>query len=179
MVRGSRLESPYAPSSGYRYDGLYRVEDAWSETGKSGFKVWRYRLVGGAPPASKARTPPTAPPSRTRTSVLRVVRDTALGRQIKKLHKYQCQVCGVRLEGPSGPYAEAAHIQPLGRPHNGPDVSENILCLCSNHHVLFDLGAFSIADTLDLLGIKGRLRTHPRHAIGRTYVQYPRSRYGF
>jgi hypothetical protein len=35
---------------------------------------------------------------------------------------------------------EAAHIRPLGAPHNGPDTLDNTLCLCPNHHVLFDHG---------------------------------------
>jgi hypothetical protein len=34
-----------AVPEGYRYDGLYRVADAWHEKGKSGFQIWRYRLV--------------------------------------------------------------------------------------------------------------------------------------
>jgi hypothetical protein len=33
---------------------------------------------------------------------------------------------------------EAAHIRPLGAPHNGPDTWDNTLCLCPNHHVPFD-----------------------------------------
>ena len=37
------------------------------------------------------------------------------------------QMCGIRLEGFAGPYAEAAHVRPLGSPHNGPDTLNNIL----------------------------------------------------
>ncbi|KAF8203627.1 PUA-like domain-containing protein [Pholiota molesta] len=33
VVRGYKLQSPYAPSEGYRYDGLYTVENAWAEKG--------------------------------------------------------------------------------------------------------------------------------------------------
>ncbi len=44
VIRGARHPSPYAPRWGYRYDGLYRVEDYWCENGKSGFTIWRYRL---------------------------------------------------------------------------------------------------------------------------------------
>ena len=47
-------------------------------------------------------------------------------------------MCGTRIESPSGPYAEAAHIKPLGRLEDGPDVAANILCLCPNHHKLLD-----------------------------------------
>ena len=45
VIRGARLYSPYAPEVGYRYDGLYRVENYWHERGRSGFSIWRYRLV--------------------------------------------------------------------------------------------------------------------------------------
>jgi len=33
----------------YRYDGLYRVADAWHEKGKSGFRVWRFHIVALEP----------------------------------------------------------------------------------------------------------------------------------
>ena len=36
VVRGARHTSNYSPADGYRYDGLYRVCDAWVETGKAG-----------------------------------------------------------------------------------------------------------------------------------------------
>lgn len=44
VIRGVNLDSPYAPRSGYRYDGLYIVDDYWQELGKSSFRIWRYRL---------------------------------------------------------------------------------------------------------------------------------------
>jgi putative restriction endonuclease len=34
VCRGYTLDSPYAPKTGYRYDGLYRIESCWQETGK-------------------------------------------------------------------------------------------------------------------------------------------------
>jgi putative restriction endonuclease len=44
VIRGASLDSIYAPRSGYRYDGLYMVDDYWQAEGRSGFRVWRYRL---------------------------------------------------------------------------------------------------------------------------------------
>ena len=35
----------YGPKAGYRYDGLYRVKEYWEERGRSGYKIWRFRLV--------------------------------------------------------------------------------------------------------------------------------------
>lgn len=45
VVRGWSPGSAYAPESGYRYEGLYTVEEYWKERGKSGFDVWCFRLV--------------------------------------------------------------------------------------------------------------------------------------
>jgi hypothetical protein len=44
VLRGHKLKSSFAPASGYRYDGLYYIERYWLETGKHGFKVYRFRL---------------------------------------------------------------------------------------------------------------------------------------
>ncbi len=45
VIRGAIPRSPYAPRIGYRYDGLYKVADYWQERGRSGFLIWRYRLL--------------------------------------------------------------------------------------------------------------------------------------
>ncbi|TYZ06784.1 hypothetical protein FY528_17130 [Hymenobacter lutimineralis] len=37
--------------TGYRYEGLFRVNGAWYEAGKSGFRVWKFRLVPLPPDA--------------------------------------------------------------------------------------------------------------------------------
>ncbi|KAI9513217.1 PUA-like domain-containing protein [Russula earlei] len=54
VIRGYKLNSPYAPVEGYRYDGLYIVEKAWMERGlnDSGFQVCKFifRRVPGQPP---------------------------------------------------------------------------------------------------------------------------------
>lgn len=76
---------------------------------------------------------------------------------------------------PAGPYSEAAHIRPLGAPHNGPDTEDNILCLCPNHHVLFDNGAISIADDLSLTGDDtSKLTVYENHLINHHYLAYHR-----
>jgi putative restriction endonuclease len=86
-------------------------------------------------------------------------------------------MCGVRLEGLAGPYAEAAHIRPLGARHRGPDTPDNILCLCPNHHVLFNHGGVAIEDDLALIGAEGRLRVSPRHSINDEHLRYRREHY--
>ena len=143
VIRGANLDSPYAPRSGYCYDGLYLVDDYWQEPGRSGFRVWRYRLIklpniSTRDDVASEASAAFSTVQRRETKVQRIVRDTAQARRVKTLYDYRCQMCGIRLGGLAGPYAEAAHIRPLGAPHHGPDTPDNVLCLCPNHHVLFD-----------------------------------------
>jgi putative restriction endonuclease len=56
-------------------------------------------------------------------------------------------------------------------------VAGNILCLCPNHHVLFDLGAFTLTDDLSLVGIGGRLRTAAGHVISLECLRYHRDHF--
>ncbi|SDK21867.1 putative restriction endonuclease [Catalinimonas alkaloidigena] len=177
VIRGKRPSSRFAPQEGYRYDGLFRVEAYWKERGRSGFLIWRFRLRKIEPPSVATLQEPSATygsPQRLSTVVQRIVRDTAQGRSLKALYQFQCQVCGVAVPTTAGGYAEAAHIRPLGRPHAGPDVLENLLCLCPNHHVMLDFGGFGIADDFSLLSLSGSLLLHPKHSLGREFLQYHR-----
>jgi putative restriction endonuclease len=78
---------------------------------------------------------------------------------------------------PAGPYAEAAHIRALGTPHNGPDVLENLLCLCPNDHVRFDARAIYVDDNLEVREFvdgasSGSLRLRPGHTPNHDYFTY-------
>ena len=104
-------------------------------------------------------------PSKQRQEIYRILRDTNLARQIKQLHRFKCQICGEFIPLPSGDrYAEAHHIKPLGQPHNGPDIAENIIVLCPNHHVMLDYGVIQMSLT--------EIRDHPKHRIDSEYVDY-------
>ncbi|CAM4402444.1 YDG domain-containing protein [Comamonas aquatilis] len=185
VIRGKDPKNSFAPDEGYRYDGLYRVESHWHEVGKSGFTVWRYRLekleaTVELYDSSSSPAPLTGgnqAPERKSTTVQRIVRDTKRSKELKKHYDYQCQVCNLRITTASGSYAEAAHIRPLGAPHDGPDTPNNILCLCPNHHVMFDLGAFSIQDDLTLIGIDGVLFVKSGHQVAQEYLKYHRDHY--
>ncbi|MGF7152652.1 YDG/SRA domain-containing protein [Novosphingobium gossypii] len=173
VFRGGKHKE-FRPKSGYRYDGLYRVESYWYDVGQDGFRMCRFRLVAqDGPPIGAAPSGADASP-RVATTVQRIVRDTAMSRSVKRLHDYCCQVCGTRLECTGGPYAEGAHIRALGRPHNGPDVAANLLCLCPNHHVMFDNGGFTIADDFSLIGLPGAITIHPDHEIDSAFLRYHR-----
>lgn len=89
------------------------------------------------------------------------------------------------METPTGAYAESAHIKGLGAAHDGPDVADDILCLCPNHHVMFDDGMLAIADDgtvieRDHAGTETKrhtLTTHPNHRINPDYLAYHRRHY--
>lgn len=191
VCRGPKVEAPYGTKSGYRYDGLYRVEEYWHDTGRDGFRIWRFRLraipgeaitfgpAGVQVPASTS-SPVVAvgPASRVSTTTLRIVRDTDLAAKIKIAHGFRCQVCDVQLAVPTGFYAEAAHVQPLGSPHDGPDIPGNILCLCPNHHVLFDKGSIWIDSSLIVQPLGTPLKRPEVHPIQAMYAAYHAERFG-
>ena len=121
-----------------------------------------------AVPAPVANDCPDGLPERIKQTTYRLIRDTAISREIKRLYEFRCQVRGVRLATEPGAfYAEAHHIRPLGGEHKGPDVREHILCLCPNHHALFDYFAIHL-DTAKL-----RLNKHP---LGQTFIAYHNNR---
>ncbi len=182
VIRGADKKNPFAPESGYRYDGLYQVESHWHDVGKSGFLVYRFRLVkldSELPPNKLSKDLIPLPlgsdaPKRTLVNSARIIRDSKLGRELKRLYSHKCQVCSIEISTNAGPYAEAAHIKPVGKPHNGPDRPENLLCLCPNHHLMLDKGVFMIEDDLSLIGIEGRLLKHPEHEISIDHIRYHR-----
>lgn len=217
VIRGAHPHSTHGPRTGYRYDGLFRVEDCWHEIGRSGYRIWRFRLrkiekdaltvvtSGDLLPrntfatASRERRVPALAasandtddvdetgedqgeaqrPERRPMTVARIIRNTAVALEVKRLHSFICQVCQKPLTTPRGEYAEAAHIRPLGSPHDGPDVRGNVLCLCPNHHVMFDYGAFTLDDDLRVTGTKSQIRIVKAHEIDLDYVRYHRDHYG-
>jgi putative restriction endonuclease len=187
VIRGARAHTQFSPSSGFRYDGLFRVESYWQERGRSGFLVCRYRLLAldeGRPaePVPEAlREAAAGPAPRAEVTSQRIIRSSAEVRGVKELHEYVCQVCGAVIETDDGiRYAEGAHIRPLGRPHDGPDAASNILCLCPNDHVRFDLGLLAVDDDLTIRRVKdgsaiGNLRLAEGHIPDRSQFAYHRA----
>jgi putative restriction endonuclease len=190
VIRGADRKSPYAPDSGYRYDGLFRVEESVYERGQSNFQVCRFRMVKVtseevAAPDSHAiveriefdEPEGSDTPRRQAQTVQRIVRSTEVVRYVKRLHDHTCQICETRLSVGNQGYSEGAHIQGLGNPDRGPDIASNVLCLCANCHVLFDYGALVIKEDLSMTlngEDAGQLRTHPSHALGSRYLAHHR-----
>lgn len=85
-------------------------------------------------------------PKRSLHQIYRVIRDTELCKHLKLLHKHRCQLCGQSITLRDGTqYSEAHHIRPLGTPHHGSDLRENILIVCPNHHVMLDYGVIELS----------------------------------
>jgi len=102
-------------------------------------------------------------PDRTPTTVHRILRNSKIIAELKRLYSFRCQLCSTRIELPSGYYCEAHHLKPLGRPHNGPDVKNNIVVVCPNHHVMLDYGAIALNESVFKL---------KRHAISAKFIAY-------
>ena len=80
----------------------------------------------------------------------KVRRDPNFRAAVLSAYRLRCAVCSqdVRI-GSMTVALEAAHIK--WHQAGGPDIVSNGLCLCSTHHKLFDLGAFTINENLHLL----------------------------
>lgn len=121
------------------------------------------------PPPTPLAADTSAPPPRIEATTYRILRDTEIARRVKVLHGYKCQICGDTIKLADGSlYAEAHHIQPLGAPHNGPDIMANLLCLCPNHHVMMDYFTMPL-ELAKLPGIPG-------HSVGEEFVRYHNAR---
>ncbi|MBC8152438.1 MAG: HNH endonuclease, partial [Bacteroidetes bacterium] len=181
VVRGYNHKTAFSPSQGYRYDGLFRVDSYWREKGQSGYFVWRFYLIkvetAAATGMVQEEYPTYVPSQRSAVFIQRIIRNTALSMQVKEMYAFQCQVCRTKINTNVGSYAEAAHIRPLGKPHDGPDIAANLLCLCPNHHVMFDYGGFGINDDLTLIGIAGKLDNQTDHKVDIRFLRYHREHF--
>jgi putative restriction endonuclease len=70
-------------------------------------------------------------------------RDPQFRQRVLVAYEFRCAVCGFDLKLGTVPIAlDAAHIR--WHQADGPDVESNGLALCSLHHKMFDLGAFTV-----------------------------------
>ncbi|MFF3907299.1 YDG/SRA domain-containing protein [Streptomyces sp. NPDC001848] len=205
VIRGYEGDERYSLPDDYRYDGLYKITAIRTAVSKraapdgSEIKICQFdlerlpdhlqaqtplerQIVELLEEADERETSEKFPEIRT-VQMQRLVRDTAAVRRIKQLYDGECQLCGLRLLGPDGrSYSEGAHIKPLGKPHHGPDVEPNILCLCPNCHVRLDIGAVVIADDWSVIvrasafgaDVLPKLRRKGWHQVHLDYIRYHR-----
>ena len=136
-----------------------------------GFGVWGLRsiintsLIASDIEEINDDNPNDETPHRIQQETYRILRDTYLARKIKSIHNNYCQICSQTIKrNENENYSEAHHIMPLGRPHNGPDIAENIIILCPNHHVMLDYGIIK----LDESSITQKFG----HLISKKYLEY-------
>jgi hypothetical protein len=119
------------------------IRDELSNALLSELQIFSKKFHINFPPSVDIEEP--SGPERVLQKIFRIIRSTPLAQKVKALHNFKCQICGESLNLGNGVYyAEAHHLWPLGAPHNGPDIEENIICVCPNHHALLDYGAIQL-----------------------------------
>lgn len=169
----------------WEYQGRVEVIDyEYGYHDPEGRKVFQFTLRRAheedEPVDEHEGVPDIGRPERVETTRSRVVRNTSLVDDLKSRYGHQCQVCGSRrFRTPEEPYAEGHHLQPLGHPHDGPDVASNLLVLCPNHHADFDYGmieldpdTYRIAHAYDASVDGDHLRVAPTHELDSSFVEY-------
>ena len=73
-------------------------------------------------------------PKKIKTTIVRVIRDTAKTKKLKIRYDNICQVCRSKI---AENYSDVHHVWPIG--DKGDDDYDNMLVLCPNHHAMFDL----------------------------------------
>ena len=181
VIRGHQI--PNGPNEGYRYDGLYYVNRYERIKGKSGFYICRFHLSSEKEiDKLESELKPTLKTDyrraeRAASTVNRLKRNVKLSEQIKKMYEYKCQICNTYLKTPFGGIAIGAHIKGLGKPHNGPDIIENMICLCPNHHEQFDdFGFYIDSQTYEIKGLENfegkKINLNKKHSIDREFLEY-------
>jgi putative restriction endonuclease len=84
--------------------------------------------------------------------ISRPARDVTFKHRVREVYNSTCAVTGLHiLNGGGKPEVEAAHIQPVGGGHNGPDSVRNGVALSRTIHWLFDRGMISLNNDYEIL----------------------------
>lgn len=186
VTRGHQTKN--GPPKGYRYDGIYYVNRYEKIKGKSGFYVFRFHLYSELKisdlekkiinnlKSDYSRAP------RSKINIDRIIRNIKLSEKIKKFYDYKCQICNVSLKTPFGKIAIAAHIKRLGKPDHGPDTLGNMICLCPNHHDLFDNYGYYIDDeTNKIKGLKEfvgkKIKFNKNHKVIKEFLKFHKKKF--
>lgn len=104
-------------------------------------------------------------PGRVEFKSTRIVRDTRVVLRVKGWHQNKYQVCKETfLIAPGRPYSEGHHIRPLGGDHRGPDLEENVLCVCPGCHVKLDFGGIPL--------VMAELNQQHLHRLNQEHLDY-------
>ena len=173
-----------------RVQGFLRVKPERLENLRSDERTIEHALFGTTPTSptqvdedastSVTDTYSTVEPERTTTVRDRILRDQTLVTVLKSQYDHTCQICGHRLQSATDTgYSEVHHIKPLGDPHNGPDVPENMLVLCPNHHTDFDNGMLTVNPDTRIVNhayddrvSNTQLTIHADHHINPAFLEY-------
>jgi predicted restriction endonuclease len=189
VIRGAGGDETYSPDTGFSYDGLYTVKSYAPTIGVDGFRVLQFRLD-----KLQENAPPIVPSDSSSAQAgidlyrwapvgLGIYGDRRIADEVKRAHNHECQVCGVALQTPAGfRFADSFYLKSLARPHRGPDIAGNILCVCPTHRVQLELGAITIDDNLDVIDeITGerfeQLEVNSKHRIDVDCLRYHRRLY--
>ncbi|MFI6026388.1 YDG/SRA domain-containing protein [Amycolatopsis magusensis] len=167
VIRGSKGDKRFSPASGYRYDGLYGVTEAWPEIRQQdGFRIWRFRLVklGTTAAAAPGSDPDDAEEDNAswtggrKTSLVKVRRGQRKFRA-GLMEKYGL-TCAVTGPAPKE-VLHAAHLRAFAE-HESHKRSEGLL-LRSDIHSLFDAGLLAIDTSTNTVVVAPRLREDPTY----------------
>lgn len=171
----------YSPDEGYEHlaEGDYETEIFECLSSTADFPSIKHGLYPKRSGVSRSQTAPLkqsladlgslgqSTPGTAEVLIQQRQRDARLVAELKRIHDFKCQICGHRIRDPhseSGWCIEAHHIQPIGRPHFGPDTADNILIVCPNHHTELDKGV------LDLR--LSEIRVTVGHRIEQEFIDY-------
>ena len=186
VTRGYQIKN--GPPEGYRYDGVYYVNNFERVKGKSGFHVCRFYLstektVEKLEAELKHTLKNDYKKTERKKSTINVIqRNPKWPEYVKKLYENKCQVCNIFLKTHDGAVSIGAHIRGLGKAHKGPDQVNNIICLCPNHHSQFDgFGFYIESETLEIKGLEKyegkRLTIKEGHNIDKEFFKYHHEQY--
>ena len=87
--------------------------------------------------------------------VRRPFRDAAFSKNVAAVYEFTCAFTGLKIiNGGGRPEIEAAHIQPVGDGHNGPDSIRNGIGLSRTAHWMFDRGLVTVSNEFQIIASK-------------------------
>lgn len=111
-----------------------------------------------------------------KTRVSKSIERGSVGRLVKKMTGFKCQVCAALGHDPIGflkkggePYVEAHHVMPVSTKQVGSLSASNVMTVCANHHRQLHYGGIDVTITdasFDLV-VSDTLLKIPRLVIGK------------